>query len=497
MRNRVNLAVISGLCLALILALSDSILCSVFVTGDGSSHHVQTINVDGLEYVSVNDLSSILRARIHSHRLLRKVTVEFDDRQIAFTWFSPYMLYDSEMYNLGYDTKLIDGTLWVPLKGFQRIWNLLHRPPDYQAIGIVDQCEVEILDVTIQEKVNGILVEILVSGPLEYEVFSDRNRDLNINFYRGRMDTLFFSKKKTPRFVKWIKTYQFENSAQLSLRLKKPFVNVTHTLRSDPDRIQVSLIQTATYPDTARLSSGRRPREDRSPLDDRVDVIVIDPGHGGPDSGAVGPRGLAEKRVTLDVARRLGELLKQEEGLEVILTRDSDLLVLLEERTQMANSAGADLFISIHTNASRKKSVRGCETFFLSSAETDEARAVAALENSSIRFEHPDGMSQNMDDLDFILMDLVQSEYLKESQDLAAMIQGRLKSLLSIPSRGVGQAGFVVLNKAYMPAVLVEIAFISNRREESLLKKESFRQDVAYALYESIKEFKRKYESIK
>ena len=106
-------------------------------------------------------------------------------------------------------------------------------------------------------------------------------------------------------------------------------------------------------------------------------------------------------------------------------------------------------------------------------------------------------MSQNMDDLDFILMDLVQSEYLKESQDLAATIQDRLKGLLSIPSRGVGQAGFVVLNRAYMPAVLVEIAFISNRKEESLLKKESFRQDIAQALYESIKEFKRKYESIK
>jgi N-acetylmuramoyl-L-alanine amidase len=209
----------------------------------------------------------------------------------------------------------------------------------------------------------------------------------------------------------------------------------------------------------------------------------------------VGKSGLLEKEVTLDIAVRLKELLKKEEGLSVILTRETDVLVPLEERTQIANQSGADLFISIHTNSFRKRSVRGCETFFLATAKNDQARAAAALENSSVRFELAEDESRNLADLEFILMDLVQSEYLKESSDLAAMIQKRLKKMLSIPDRGVSQAGFVVLNKAYMPAVLVETAFISNRKDEKLLKKGSFRQKIARAILESVRDFKSKYES--
>jgi N-acetylmuramoyl-L-alanine amidase len=224
---------------------------------------------------------------------------------------------------------------------------------------------------------------------------------------------------------------------------------------------------------------------------------VIDPGHGGPDSGAVGRDGLMEKEVTLDVARRLRELLEKEGKLKTILTRETDTLVPLEERTQIANRNGADLFISIHTNSFRKRSVRGCETFFLSAAKNDDARAAAALENSSVRFELKGDRSQSVSDLDFILMDLVQSEYLKESSDLAGIIQEHLKTSLSLPGRGVSQAGFVVLNKAYMPAVLVETAFISNKKEEGLLKKDSFRQEIAQALFESVMDFKKKYEPTK
>jgi len=179
----------------------------------------------------------------------------------------------------------------------------------------------------------------------------------------------------------------------------------------------------------------------------------------------------------------------------VILTRETDVLIPWEERTRIANQSGAALFISIHTNAFRKRSVRGSETYFLAAAKNDQARAAAALENSSVRFDLAGDESHNVADLEFILMDLVQSEYLKESSDLAAMIQKRLKKSLSIPSRGVNQAGFVVLNKAYMPAVLVETAFISNRKDEKLLKKDSFRQKIAQALLESVRDFKRKYES--
>ena len=357
--------------------------------------------------------------------------------------------------------------------------------------------EINILNLEATEKINGTLIEIFLAQPLRYEIFADQNQGLNVNFYQGTLDTAFFNEKKMPEDLIWIKAYQFENSAQLSFKPKEPFVNFTHNLKTDPYRIQISLIQPPSPSDMAESSLTHKSIPQKESLNNPIDLIVIDPGHGGEDSGAVGKNGLLEKEVTLDVAKRLKNLLREEKELKVILTRETDVLIPLEERTKIANQEGADLFISIHTNASRKRSAQGCETFFLSSAKNDEARAVAALENSSIRFEHTENSSKNPDDLNFILMDLVQSEFLSESSDLAVMIQNQLKSKLSIPSRGINQAGFVVLNQAYMPAVLIETAFISNKKEESLLKTSSFRQQIAQAVCQSIKEFKKKYETMK
>lgn len=354
--------------------------------------------------------------------------------------------------------------------------------------------EFNILNLEATEEINGILLEIFLARPLQYEIFADQNQILNISFYQGNLDTAFFNEKNLSEFLPWIKAYQFENSAQLSFRLREPFVNFTHNLRTDPYRIQISLVHAPPSGDTAESSLSRISNEHEEPLNDLIDVIVIDPGHGGEDSGAVGKSGLLEKEVTLDIAKRLKGLLENEKGIKVILTRDADVLVPLEERPRIANQNGADIFVSIHTNASKKESAQGCESFFLSAAKNDESRAIVALENSSIRFEHAESDSGDKDDLNFILMDLVQSEFLIESSDLAGMIQNRVKSELSIPSRGVNQAGFRVLNHAYMPAVLVETAFISNKKEESLLKKNSFRERIAQAIYESIKEFKKKYE---
>jgi N-acetylmuramoyl-L-alanine amidase len=492
-----KLALITTICALLtqLPAASLSASSSILVTRDGERHMVGTIQVEGKHYVSVNDLASVFDAEIYWHRMLRKVALEFGEHQMVFAWFSPYMLYDSEVYNLTYDTVLREGTLYVPLTGFQRIWDYIHSSPASQEPDLWFDSEFSIVDLSIEEKVNGILLEIFLAQPLEYEIFADQNRHLNVNFYQGRLDTAFFRSKKAPGLLRWVKAFQFKNSAQLSFSWSKPFVGFSHVLKSDPQRIQISLARPSSSQDVSNSASSAILADDELLPDDLIDVIVIDPGHGGPDSGAVGESGLLEKEVTLDIAVRLEELLKNEEGLRVILTRETDVLVPLEERTRIANQSGADLFISIHTNSFRKRSARGSETYFLATAKNDQARAAAALENSSVRFDLADDRNNNVADLEFILMDLVQSEYLKESSDLAAMIQKHLKKKLSIPSRGVNQAGFVVLNKAYMPAVLVETAFISNRKDEKLLKKESFRQKIAQALLESVRDFKRKYES--
>jgi len=172
--------------LALLFVFPTFVFSSVFVTEDGKSHHIETVQINDIEYISVNDLSSILKAEVYWHRLLRKVILEFGDHQLVFNWFSPYMLYDSEVYNLTYDTKLKDGTLWVPLKAFQRIWNQIHFPQTYQQPKIFYESKFNILDLTVAEKVNGILVEIFISQPVEYEIFADQNRGLKYQFLSGK-----------------------------------------------------------------------------------------------------------------------------------------------------------------------------------------------------------------------------------------------------------------------------------------------------------------------
>jgi N-acetylmuramoyl-L-alanine amidase len=219
-------------------------------------------------------------------------------------------------------------------------------------------------------------------------------------------------------------------------------------------------------------------------------LVVIDAGHGGVDPGARGPGGTAEKDVTLAVARRLYEILRRDPAFEVRMTRDRDTLIALRDRTRFANSWKQPdqpaLFMSIHANAHPRREAQGFETFFLSDALTEDARRVEAMENAAVQFEeHPRGRSP----LDFIMQDLRQNQYLRESSDWAQIIQDRLAQVHPGPNRGVKQARFAVLNGAYMPAVLVELAFISNRTEERLLTDPQQQEAFARQLAASVRDF--------
>ncbi len=220
-------------------------------------------------------------------------------------------------------------------------------------------------------------------------------------------------------------------------------------------------------------------------------VVVIDPGHGGDETGARGPSGLVEKLVTLDIARRLRDLLTEEMGAVVILTREDDRAISLEDRTAMANHNRADLFVSIHANASRRNRARGAETYFLSyQATDDEARAVAAIENNTIGLD--EGVPRGRG-LEMILWDIAQSAYLRESSDLAEIIQDKLNDALGITNRGIKQAPFKVLMGATMPAVLIEVAFISNPDEERRLRDPAFKDRIAQAIHDSIERYHDRY----
>ena len=216
----------------------------------------------------------------------------------------------------------------------------------------------------------------------------------------------------------------------------------------------------------------------------KISRIVIDPGHGGHDTGTIGPHGLMEKDLCLDVALRLGHEIEEKlPGAEVVYTRKDDTFIPLEQRTAIANEAKADLFISIHANSSHDEAARGIETYYLNFATSAESMEVAARENALSQ--------ESLHDLQDIIKKIARNEKVEESKELASDIQDSLTHRLQLVSqnernRGVKKAPFVVLIGANMPSVLSEISFISNPSDEKLLKKTDQRQRVADGLYRGI-----------
>jgi N-acetylmuramoyl-L-alanine amidase len=224
-------------------------------------------------------------------------------------------------------------------------------------------------------------------------------------------------------------------------------------------------------------------------------IIVIDPGHGGLEGGAKGKLGTLEKEITLSVSLKLKEIIESNLSYRVFLTRDKDISVSLDDRAAMANNNKADVFLSIHVNSSYRKSAHGSETYFLSlNATDDEARRLAYLENSSAELDKQIVAEEDqVDEIKMILWDMAQAAYLEQSSGLALQIQNELNVLLGTTNRGIKQAPFKVLTGVACPAVLVEIAFISNAAEEKQLQMSSFQDKVAEAIYEGLMKYMRSY----
>ncbi len=215
----------------------------------------------------------------------------------------------------------------------------------------------------------------------------------------------------------------------------------------------------------------------------KVAKIVIDPGHGGHDTGTIGPGGLREKELVLDVGLRLKKLVERDLGSRVVMTRDDDTFIPLEERTAIANQNAADLFISVHANASHDRSARGIETYYLNFTSNPEALEVAARENATSQ--------ESVHQLQDLIKKIAMTEKIEESHEFAKEVQREVHTRLAqggdkLRNRGVKKAPFVVLIGANMPSILTEISFITNPRDERLLRRPEYRQKIAAALYQGL-----------
>jgi N-acetylmuramoyl-L-alanine amidase len=237
------------------------------------------------------------------------------------------------------------------------------------------------------------------------------------------------------------------------------------------------LVQPTTIPQLTRDGQSTLTRA----LGLKIGRIVIDAGHGGHDTGTIGPTGLMEKDLCLDVALRLGKLIQQRlPDTEIVYTRSDDTFIPLEERTHLANEIKADLFVSIHANSSPDHAARGVETYYLNLKGSPESMEVAARENAVAQ--------GNVHDLEDLVKKIARTEKIDESKELAEDIQDSLskriqKTAKPVKNRGVRKAPFVVLIGADMPSILTEISFLSNPADEQLLKKPEHRQRIAEGVF--------------
>jgi N-acetylmuramoyl-L-alanine amidase len=238
--------------------------------------------------------------------------------------------------------------------------------------------------------------------------------------------------------------------------------------------------------DSMPLASENASRSLTRALGLKVNRIVIDAGHGGHDDGTIGPHGVLEKDVVLDVALRLSKLVQQKMGAEVVLTRSDDTFIPLHERTAMANEHKADLFLSIHANSSPAPEVAGTETFYLNFTNVPGSLDVAARENA--------GSDKTVGELKDLIQSITLNDKIEESHTFAQDVQNSIQlnaqhSNVAAHNRGVKRAPFVVLIGASMPSVLAEIGFLSNSRDEANLGKPEYRQKVAEALYKGLAQY--------
>ncbi len=249
----------------------------------------------------------------------------------------------------------------------------------------------------------------------------------------------------------------------------------------------------------------RKERENPPRLDTerdkwKLDVIVLDAGHGGYDPGTTGVTGVKEKTVALGIVLKLGALITRNlEGVDVVYTRKDDRFIELDRRGKIANEAGGKLFISVHCNSMPRKpsKTRGFEVYLLRPGRTEEAIAIAERENSVIEMEQGyEEKYQQLTEENFILVAMAQSAHVKASEVFADLAQKEIESRTGIPNRGVKQAGFYVLVGAAMPNVLVESAYLSNRDDERMLRSDAGQQKIAEALFRAVREYKEEYEKL-
>jgi N-acetylmuramoyl-L-alanine amidase len=454
------------------------------------------------EMVPIADLVSGLPVHLTADARGTALTLASEGRKVVLYDRKTVASIDGDLRLLS-SAAIVDGGRWLmPIDSVPRVLGpLLKKKAEWrpaQRVLLVGTASVPRIVVATSVSGDSVRVVLEASEKVPYRVSQETGR-ITVAIPRDIIDVDLPPARLTGGIV-YLVQYVGGRDNTFAINLGRRFQTLKATEQESPSRLVLDF-QGAPLPAAAAPSAGPSAPTAAAPQaapappvagqPGGVRTVVIDPGHGGAEVGAQGPSGTLEKDVTLAIARKLRAALVNTLGLQAFLTRDRDLEVPLDDRAAVANNYKADLFVSIHANASRASGAKGSEVYFLSyQASDDESRRIAAMEGGAIPTV---AQAPVASDVALILWDMAQAEHLEESSTLASRIQEELAGVTGSGGRGVKQAPFRVLVGANMPAVLVEVAFISNAEEEKQLNSDAYQSSIAAALLRGIARYQREH----
>lgn len=465
---------------------------------------------EGNYYLSLKDFADQLQINYYYNQAAKKIELKNDKYLLKVSSRNPFVILterktnSQEVFQLATSTYYVADKIFIPLKYSTDILErFIGTDLNYEAPNKLiikrGQFPTEIsedkpdtkFDVTaleIDEKANGTLIRLKSNKRIPSYASSFKDGTLTLIFRKVNADISKINFEGTGGVVKKIQSRNVGNDLELKI-----FVGPEYTT-NEVINVEKSNDILITIHNKLFVKKDTKPKKEKW----EFDVIVIDPGHGGKDAGAIGVNGVKEKDVNLGIALELGKLIQsQMKDVKVVFTRKDDSFVDLYKRGKIANEHNGKLFISIHCNSTPKKptDANGFEVYLLRPGRTKEAIAIAEFENSVIQYEENPQRYQKLTDENFILVSMAQSAYMRYSEKFAELLHNEFTKHPKLSSRGVKQAGFYVLVGASMPNVLIESGFLSNASDAKYLASKSGQKEMASYIFDAIKKYRDHYES--
>ena len=485
------------------------------VTGRGTKY-IPVYDREGTIYISVKPFADAISAGYFYNPRTEKLELSFPDYTLNITAQNPFLILKKKRSDLTRimqiptSTYLLNHQVFIPLKYcFNTLqlasgMNLSFHAPNTLIVKSnpvknsnndknnfeenVSNTSYNISGISIQEKANGTLLRVSSNKRIYSYNSSFKEGILTIILRNVHADVSNIDNLHRQGLIQWIKARNIKSDTELRLKLGKDYTTNEVLNVNDSNDILIALYN--------KIFANRE-RKKKEKAKWKFNVIVIDPGHGGKDSGTIGVDGIEEKNINLAIGLKLGrDIEKQMKGVKVVYTRKTDKFVELYKRGQIANEAGGNLFISIHCNATPRKPsrVNGFEIYLLRPGRTKEAISIAERENSVIKYEDNPARYKKLTDENFILVSMAQSAYMRYSEKFADLLDKEFSKDISIKPLGVKQAGFYVLVGASMPSVLIETGFLSNRKDTHYLNSKKGQARIAEAIVKAIIKFRDIYE---